>query len=315
MKKLIGLALGILLFISCTNSDVQIPQDNSGKLYPVKFITSLNFDEENSGLQKSIIKMDSIYNPDDTICPPDNLLFYHYLVYNINGSPVKQITGYGMEIEDSLASGQYYISIIGIYRNNLSMDESLKLDFKNYFTDKAFYSDAFYSTFIYSMDSVGSDTCQYQSKYVKLERMWGELDIEIQDRLTFNIPALISSIQLRIEGESTGFYLQSMKGVFQQYTSIPYSLAPADFRNQSTLHALKSYPTNENKVDVYLDFLSGDSIASAIVKTVHLAPVEIKKGIQTTLKGNLGNLFENEHENGKFRLETEEKWINETINF
>lgn len=312
MKTNLLLLACVILFASCTKETMTMPEpEQSGKLYPVEFTAKLDFTSTDYRLLRASSDTtinypnDTIVNPNDTIVNPVGSVYYRYLVYSSAGTLIKQMKGQGTKINDNLPLGNYYISIIGSNTADLLSDQYI-VPSTNYNYSLSNYPRAYYSTFAFTVDSVVTNTSN-----VSLERLWGELSVDILDRATCYIPESVQSLGIITEGSSVQFYLQSKKGQFRSITeNITVKTVP-QFRNEIYPKCLASYPTSGN-VKVYLHVTYNDGTTENFIL---LALTKIKPSVQTTLKGNLGNALKDIYEDRSLELSLLDNWNSETVNF
>ena len=329
MKKLLLPVLVALFFIACNkNEPIDMPIE---KLYPVKFTTQLNFSAIDNPMRS--LRSDSIYNPNDSIYfpgdstyvptpedstyyPPADSIFYRYYVYNSPlGAFVKEKSGVGNSIYDELPSGSYYIAIIGSTNGDL-MNRQYQKSSGYYHSDTIDYPTPFYNTFEYIVSEDSVANLANTGSTITLDRMWGEIYVEILDRATCYLPANVNSVTFRTVGKSLSFMTSTKNANYNSGATIRTIRSVANFRQQESVNCLTSFSTNNNQVDVYLDIHFTDGTDP---KSVKLASTQVKKGVRTTLRGNLGDIFQ-DSEGGnnnelRMQLNLSEQWINNTVNF
>ena len=306
MKRLLALAVVALLAVSCSHDDAPVNEGGGAdKLYPVSFSTNFKFTTDDTPF--SLARMDSLYNPGDSGYYPQDSLFYNYIVYSNTGAFLKQKWGTGTKINDELTAGQYKIAIIGSTSQNL-LDYNLQP--QNFYWDSISHPQAFYNAFDYYIDEYSGiyDSC----KNVVLERMWGEIYLEVQDRVTCHIPAGVHSIAISVGGASEAFSTESKNGSLSIHRgNYIDGMSVAQFRNAlAPIKCLTSYSTPNGEVEVKLILFSGLTDA----KTVILGTAKVKRGVKTTLRGNLGNSLQT-NVDPNLTIFLDENWSNETITF
>lgn len=300
MKNVFVLLALAILAVSCSKEKEQTtPTD---KLYPVKFSTQLSFSPEDYHLKSG---SDTIHNPDTSG------FYYRYVVYKTSGQVIKQGSGNGCEINESLPMGDYYIGIAGSKDAGL-LNPAYRVGGSTYSSDFVTYPKAFYNNSSFTVGNAENNA----PASVYLERMWGELELKILDRATCYLPS-DKSIRIRVEGCSPAFFMKDKAGSFDNSIATHVYTSEQEFRNNETIPCLVSYSTEDHKIDVYLDMLSADS---AYYKSVHLASPTIKRNVKTILSGSLGTVLQegnNNNGNGSIglKLEEMENWGEEIIGF
>ncbi|MDR2039801.1 MAG: hypothetical protein LBQ60_17910 [Bacteroidales bacterium] len=296
MKKCNLFVIMVIFLMAC--SEKQELMNTPEELYPVTFSTNLDFTAEDQPLIKSNALSDTVYPSRDSV-------HYQYFVYTSSGIPVKQKKGYGKEIKDMLPSGLYQIAIIGSPDSDLN-NGRYDVVARNFSTDTVIYPKAFYQAFNLSVrPSNDTDTV----KNVLLERMWGEIDVEILDRATCYIPSSVQSIGIKTDGVSPTFFMGSKEGHFFSFVNTLTSKTVSDFRRETAFNSLTSYPTQDNRVKVHLVITYNDGTPT---KSILLTSVPVKKDVRTTIKGNLGNALQEDQD---INLFLQEKWVNEVVTF
>ena len=286
MRKLLILSLLSLFLVQC--SDLFNKLDDGEKLYPVKFVAELKFGHDETPLAKSA---------DDITA--DDPVFYRYLVYKNDGTPYKQKSGKGNNIDDELPLGKYFIAIVGANNGDI-LNAEYDVQMGNYYSDVVGYPKAFYQTFEYTVDDAG-----VYSFRVELERMWGEVYLKILDMDKISL----DSLAVRTVGASTGFYI-GKQSIFNPSETSNVYLGSVNIDSDSVIHCLTSYST-DLPVSVYLDILDNNMNTK---ESVLLASPKVKKGVRTTLRGYLGDINK-EYPNKGFSLNFDDDWEDEVIDF
>ena len=276
-----------LLLVQC--SDLFNKLEDEKKLYPVKFVAQLKFSQDETPVFKSA-----------DILPPVDSVYYRYLVYKSDGTPYKQKSGTGNDIDDELPMGEYFISIIGTNFSDIHNSE-YDIQMNSYYSDAVNYPKAFYQTFEYTVDD-----SQVYSFPVELERMWGEIYLKILDKDRISL----DSLSVRTVGASTEFYIGSKQSIFNPSKTNEVYLKIAATDTDSAFHCLTSYST-DLPVNVYLDILDYNMTPE---KSVLLASPKVKKGVRTTLRGYLGDINKEYSDKG-FNLILDDDWDDEVVDF
>jgi len=288
-----------LFVVSCSkdNTNGYTPEQ---KLYPVKFTTSLNFNGEDSKLTRG--GYDSIGYDSTGYDTTSVSVYYRYLVYANNGSLIKHIKGTGTEVYDQLPAGAYHIAFAA--SDNKEFNTNYYFSPGHYSYDSISYPKTFYKTFTYYVDSINTNDV----KAVSLERMWGEINLQINDRQSFYVPSDVQKVTVKVKGISPSFLVQNGNGLFNNsVTSRDFTVSA--FRNTPIIDCLTSYATQSDNVEVELVFTYADNSQ----KNVVLANTSVKKGVKTTLKGSLGDVLKENSQNMSISLE--DAWQSEIISF
>lgn len=324
MKKLLLPVLVAILFIACNKNDsIENVSLSANKLYPVKFTTQLNFNAMDNPMQKLLrndstsLPGDSIYipTPEDSTHYPKDSIFYRYCVYNApSGTFVKEKSGTGSAIEDELPQGSYYIAIIGSTNGDLLDKKYAKYSSSYYFSDTISYPTPFYNTFEYTVSGDSMEYLYNGGNVISLERMWGELNVEILDRATCYLPSNVYSVTLRVVGKSNSFEIDTKNPIYNSGITSSTTKNVVSFRQEPSINCLTSFSTDNNQVKVYLNINFIEAIAP---KTVYLASTQVKKGVRTTLRGNLGSVFENQGNGNEVRMQVQlsEEWLSDVVDF
>ena len=252
---------------------------------------------------------DTINNPSDTTNYSKDSTYYHYLVYSANGTPFKQIKAQDNEINDQLPAGSYYISIVASNKPHLIYG-GFNFQRNNYFSDFVYYPTAYYNTFAYTVDSTSSNSVA--TKSVVLDKMWGEVELNILDKASCYLPADVKSISVKIEGQSSSFLINNQKGISSDSSALYTYTDISKFRSsQESTYRFTSYPIENKTADIYLIINYNNKPST----TLSIASVNVKKGVKSILKGNLGNVLKEEENGHNINLVLNEDWKNEIINF
>ncbi len=289
MKKILSLLMGIALFVSCSSDDAE----NSDTLYKVKY-----------GVSGFSIDKNDIVKADAEI--PETGGYFQYVVYKQSAKTVvkNRIIAQSLKpvsvfkIEDELAEGDYYVSIMYASANTLSrLPIYTPL---NYATDYCIGNQVivggsnneniFYKTFSIS---VRPDT--NADEEVVLVPMWSSIDIKITDAATFKVPEKVSHVFFTISPDYAGFGIADVTAsIDKEFLGGGGSFLPM---MATTLEKVReeeghfgNLVTEGADVTIKLQFIEHSEEVNAHVwaeKIIYKGAIE--KGYHYTLSGALGD--------------------------